>query len=153
MTYPSTATRICDYCLQRQPLSEFRLRCRNKPARTRECRGCHNARERARRHSKQTSRIEKSMRSCFSNLEKADAIPKVDSILENVVGAVGGARRFVELWQQLIVRDIGKGGYRAFRHFQAILKLAQYCESQRPDYSQFTEEELEAAVRELAGSG
>ena len=43
----------------------------------------------------------------------------------------------------------GGGGYTAFRHLEAVLRLTQYCEQNRPDYGAMTDEELERAIGEL----
>ena len=42
-------------------------------------------------------------------------------------------------------------GIAAFRHQEAILRLTQYCEQNRPDYGAMTDEELERAIGELGG--
>jgi hypothetical protein len=46
-------------------------------------------------------------------------------------------------------QDLGRGGHAAFRHLEAILRLTQYCEQNRPDYVAMTDGELERAIREL----
>jgi hypothetical protein len=53
-------TCICNHCLDRKPLEEFRLRYRNQPLRLSQCRECHNRAERERRrgHRQKMSRRE-----------------------------------------------------------------------------------------------
>ena len=48
-------------------------------------------------------------------------------------------------------QDLGRGSYAAFRHLEAILRLTQYCEQNRPNYGAMTDEELERAIGELGG--
>jgi len=43
-------------------------------------------------------------------------------------------------------QDLGRGGYAAVRHLEAILRLTQYCEQNRPNYRAMTDEELERAI-------
>jgi len=47
-----------------------------------------------------------------------------------------------EAWGRSLDKDLGRGGYAAFRHLEAILRLTQYCEQNRPDYGAMTDEEL-----------
>ena len=37
------------------------------------------------------------------------------------------------------------------RHLEAVLRITQYCEQNRPDYGAMTDEELERAIGELGG--
>ena len=39
--------------------------------------------------------------------------------------------------------QLGRGSYVAFRHLEAILRLTEYCEQNRPSSGAMTDEELE----------
>ena len=56
-------------------------------------------------------------------------------------------------WLATIARDLKRGGYSAFRHFDTVIKLSQQCEQNRPCFSRMTDAELEAAVDALGGEG
>jgi hypothetical protein len=63
----------------------------------------------------------------------------------------GGLKGIAEAWGRSLDQDLGRGGYAAFRHLEAILRLTQYCEQNRPDYGAMTDEELERAIGKLGG--
>ena len=68
-----------------------------------------------------------------------------------MVERFGGLKGIADAWGRSQDQDLGRGGYAAFRHREAILGLTQYCEQNRPDYGAMTDEELERAIGELGG--
>ena len=61
---------------------------------------------------------------------------------EAMVRSFGGPEGFATTWQACLQRDLARGGFAALRHLEATIQLIQHCEANRPDYSQFTDEEL-----------
>jgi hypothetical protein len=68
-----------------------------------------------------------------------------------MVERFGGLKGIAEAWGQSLDQDLGRGGCAAFRHLEAILRLTQYREQNRPDYGAMTDEELERAIGERGG--
>jgi hypothetical protein len=38
---------------------------------------------------------------------------------------------------------MAKGGFSALRHIEAVIRLVQHCEGQRPNYSQLADEQFQ----------
>jgi hypothetical protein len=70
----------------------------------------------------------------------------VGAVCEEMVGRLGGFHGFLEAWTGCMARDVKRGGFAAFRHFDCIIRLMQFRESQRPDCGTWTDEQLEAAI-------
>jgi hypothetical protein len=68
-----------------------------------------------------------------------------------MVERFGGLKGIADAWGRSLDQDLGRGSYAAFRHLEAILRITQYCEQNRPDYGAMTDEELERAIAELGG--
>ena len=68
-----------------------------------------------------------------------------------MVERFGGLKGIAEAWGRSLDLDLIRGGYAAFRHLEAVLRLIQYCEQNRPDYGAMADEELERAMGELGG--
>jgi hypothetical protein len=60
-----------------------------------------------------------------------------------MVACYGGTEGFVNAWLGCLDRDLDAGGFVALRQLEAVLRLVQHCESQRPEYSQLTDEQLQ----------
>lgn len=108
----------------------------------RQCRQCHNLRERLRRagvrHRLSRSRMAKAM----THLKSCTAAARVPAFCAEMVQHFGGADGFVEAWKDCIERDLAKGGLPAFRHLAVLLRFMEYCEPQPVDYSTMSDDEL-----------
>jgi len=71
---------------------------------------------------------------------------QVKTICEQMVQAFGGIEGLVSAWKQCWETDFGKQRARSFAHLEAIVRLMQWVEANKPDYSQLSDEELEQAV-------
>ena len=69
---------------------------------------------------------------------------QVKALCREMVERFGGLKGIAEAWGRSLDQDLGRGGYAAFRHLEAILRLTQYCEQNRPNYGAMTDEELES---------
>jgi hypothetical protein len=84
-------------------------------------------------------------------LREARSDGRLRGLCTELVRRFGGISGFMDTWTASIGRDLQRGGYAAFRHIECVLKLTQYCERNRPDFSRFTDDELAEAVRALGG--
>jgi uncharacterized protein YlaI len=155
MTYPVTDTssqhRICNHCLDRKPVEDFRRRYRNQPLRLSQCRDCHNRVERERRAAHRQKMTRKELAKALTKVKKQRSDLQVKALCREMVERFGGLKGIAEAWGRSLDQDLSRGGYAAFRHLEAILRLTQYCEQNRPDYGSMTDEELERAIGELGG--
>jgi len=76
---------------------------------------------------------------------------RVVAICDQMTRRFGGVEGFIRVWEACLTRDLEKGGYAAFRHLAAVVRLAQYCEETRPSPESMTDEQLEATIRALGG--
>lgn len=136
------ATRLCNHCLDRKPLEEFRLRYRNQPLRLSQCRECHNRAERERRCAHRQKMTRRELAKALTKVKNQRSDLQVKALCREMVERFGGLKGIVEAWGRSLDRDLKAGGYAAFRHLEAILRLTQYCEQNRPDYGAMTDEEL-----------
>ena len=52
-----------------------------------------------------------------------------------------GSRTYEEA--KRLSSDMAKGGFSALRHIEAVIRLVQHCEGQRPNYSQLADEQFQ----------
>jgi hypothetical protein len=134
--------RRCESCLVQYPLEQFRRRRRGEESRARQCRQCHNLRERLRRagirHRISRSRMAKAM----THLRHCTDATRAVTFCAEMVQHLGGAEGFVNAWKGCIDRDLEKGGLPAVRHLTVLLKLMEYCEPEPVDYSTMSDQEL-----------
>lgn len=141
--------RLCESCFHVQPLSEFRRRKRGCEHRVRQCRRCHNESERYRRAAARARLGKRRMAQDLARVREATSTNRVKAVCAEMVKGYGGAEPFVKAWTACLHRDLQRGGLAALRHLEATLRLIQYCEENRPDYSQLTEAELETMLASL----
>jgi len=144
-------TRICNHCLDRKPVEDFRLRYRNQPLRLSQCRDCHNRVERERRAAHRQKMTRKELAKALTKVKNQRSDLQVKALCREMVERFGGLKGIADAWGRSLNQDLSRGGYAAFRHLEAILRLTQYCEQNRPDYGAMTDEELERAIGELGG--
>jgi hypothetical protein len=116
-----------------------------------QCCDCHRQAERVRRARAATKRDRSRVAGALTRLREAQSDGQVRALCSEIVRRLGGVSAFMDAWTTVLHRDLRSGGYAAFRHFDAIVRLVQYCERNRPDYSRFTDEQLEVAIRALGG--
>jgi len=75
----------------------------------------------------------------------------VKGLCREMASRFGGVDGIVEHWHRSLDTDLAKGGYAAFRHLAAILRLSQYCEQNKPNYGVMSDEDLEGAIWALGG--
>ena len=65
---------------------------------------------------------------------------------EELIGCFGGVEGFTTAWRACLEADLARGGFAALRHLEAVLRLVQHCEEDRPDYRSMSDEELLAVI-------
>jgi hypothetical protein len=108
----------------------------------RECRLCHNLRERLRRAGVRHRLSRREMAKAMTHLKNCTAAIRVPAFCAEMVQHFGGADAFLAAWKDCIDRDLEKGGLPAFRHLAVLLKFMEYCEPEPVDYSTMSDEEL-----------
>ena len=108
----------------------------------RECRQCHNLRERLRRSAIRDRASRRQMAKAMTRLKNGTAAARVPVFCAEMVQHFGGADQFLEAWKACISRDLQTGGLPAFRHIAVLLRFMEYCEPEPVDYSTMSDEEL-----------
>jgi hypothetical protein len=137
-----SAVRRCESCLVEHPLQQFRRRRSGQELRMRECRQCHNLRERLRRSAIRHRASRRQMAKAMTRLKNGTAAARVPVFCAEMVQHFGGADHFLEAWKACISRDLQTGGLPAFRHIAVLLRFMEYCEPEPVDYSAMSDEEL-----------
>lgn len=146
---PAAPTRLCESCFFTRPLTEFRRRKRGSEHRVRQCRRCHNVFERYRRAAIRARLSKRRMAKDLSRVRAASSANRVKALCAEVVRGYGGAEGFAKAWIACLHRDLQGGGLAALRHLEATIRLIQHCEQDRLNYSQMSDEELEAMLASL----
>jgi hypothetical protein len=146
MDNQTSEARICRQCgLAKEP-GEFRRRRRASDRRMWQCRRCHNELERYRRAAIRAGLSRRRMGKDLARFREAAASNQVRALCAAMVGGYGGPEGFAAAWLRCLQQDLERGGLAALRHLEATLRLVQYCEQDRPDYGQLTDEELESLI-------
>lgn len=85
----------------------------------------------------------------LARLKQAKSARQVALVCETMIYGFGGPDGFVRAWMSCLDRDVARGGYAAIRHFEAVFRLIRHCETERPDYSRMSDEELIAVAERL----
>ena len=117
----------------------------------RQCRDCHNAAERVRRAARRDRLNRRQMAKMLTAVKNQRSDLQVKAVCREMTGRFGGVAGIVEAWRRSLDTDLEKGGYPAFRHLAAIMRLSQYCERNKPNYTAMSDEELESAIWALGG--
>ena len=136
----------CRECGVAKAKSEFRLRRHDGESRLRQCRTCHNYTERLRRYGSRSREHSRLIAKHLTRLRSARAASRVTGICEEMVRGFGGTEGFTREWKNCLHQDLNRGGFAALRHFEAVVRLIQHGEETRPDYSQMTDDALEAEL-------
>lgn len=147
----SVTERLCETCFQVFPLDQFRRRKSDSDHRMRQCRRCHNEFERYRRAAKRARLGKRRMASQLAAVRDTMSANRLKALCSAMVQGYGGAERFCAAWRTCLSRDLERGGLAALRHLEATVRLIHYCESDRPDYSSMSDDELLAAIASRDG--
>ena len=76
---------------------------------------------------------------------------RVAALCEEMLRECGGIEGFLRRWHSCLCLDLRHGGYRAFRHFDAVMRLMQVCDRTPPDYGRMSDKELADAIANIVG--
>jgi hypothetical protein len=145
----TTDMRRCEQCFAEQPQTEFRKRSTQGDQRFGQCRTCHNAAERSRRQIARQRLNRRALGQRLSQIRRESSTTRVAALCEEMLRECGGVAGFLRQWQHCLELDLTHGGYRAFRHFDSIFRLVQFCDRTPPDYSRMSDSELEEAIENI----
>jgi len=146
---PAAPTRLCETCFQTRSLAEFRRRKRGSEHLVRQCRQCHNEFERYRRAAVRSRLSKRQIARDLARVRAASSSNRLKALCEEIVRGYGGTHGFAKAWITSMHDDLQRWGFAALRHLEATMRLIQHCERDRPDYSQMSDEELEATLASL----
>jgi hypothetical protein len=139
---------ICSQCCLPKPPDDFRRRRAGMESRCSQCRACHANAERLRRRANRSRQHRQMVNRELARLKQAKSARQVALVCDSMIGAFGGAGAFAAAWKDRLAADLAKGGFAALRQLEAVLRLVQHCEENRPDYSKMSDTELEAILQE-----
>jgi len=140
---------ICRDCCVKKNATEFRPRRAGGSKRTLQCRACHCQAEKLRRAAKRSRQHRQAVNRQLARLKQAKSTRQIGAVCEELIRCFGGLEGFTVAWKGRLDVDLAKGGSAALRHLEAVLRLVHHCEEDRPDYSQMSDEELEAMLASL----
>lgn len=108
----------------------------------RQCRRCHNEIERYRRAAIRARLSKRQMASDLARLRDASSSNRVKALCAEMVRGYGGMEGFAKAWEACLHGDLQLGGFAALRHLEAVIRLIQHCERDRPVYGPMTDEQL-----------
>jgi hypothetical protein len=132
----------CRDCGLQKEISQFRQRRAEGPEKVHQCRDCHALAERLRRRAKRARETRKEANHQLAQLKRAKSDLQVVAVCDAMVRGFGGINGFQRAWAGVLDRDLQKGGFAALRHIEAVIRLVQYCEANKPNYKQMTDEQL-----------
>lgn len=150
MPSPPPGMKLCFRCGALKPVEDFVRKSANQSGRTRDCRECHRRYEKIRKGM--LSRDHKRARDfseALTKLREAETDTRVRLLLNRLSERMGGFGRLLDYWGDVIESDLKRGGYPAWRHIGAVLRLMEHLERVKPDVSQMSDEELEDRLAEL----
>ena len=119
----------------------------------RQCRQCHNLRERVRRAGVRYGASRRDMAKAMTQLKNNTAAARVPVFCAEMVQHFGGADQFLNAWKGCIDRDLKKGGLPAFRHIAVLIQFMEHCEPEPVDYSTMSDEELMERMSSMGDDG
>jgi hypothetical protein len=137
---------ICRDCCVKKNATEFRPRRAGGSKRTLQCRACHCQAEKLRREAKRSRQHRQAVNRQLARLKQAKSARQVGAVCEELIGCFGGVEGFSTAWRACLEADLARGGFAALRHLEAVLRLVQHCEEDRPDYRSMSDEELLAVI-------
>jgi hypothetical protein len=137
---------VCRDCGDTKAATDFRPRQAGGATRTSQCRACHCLAEKLRREAKRSRQHRQAVNRQLARLKQAKSARQIGAVCEELIRCFGGLEGFTVAWKGRLDADLAKGGSAALRHLEAVLRLVRHCEEDRPDYSQMSDEELEAIV-------
>jgi hypothetical protein len=117
---------ICSLCAECLPADQFRFRSRATGVRMHQCRSCHAATARARHRAKRAQEEGWLIQKTASQIARSTNVSRSLALLEQLVAAVGGPRKLLELWRAECVKltNQRKSSTRLARMYEMLVVLA-----------------------------
>lgn len=130
--------RICSLCAECLPADQFRFRSRATGVRMHQCRSCHAASARARHRSKRTRVDGWLIQTTASQIARSTNVNRSLALLEQLVAAVGGPRKLLELWRAECVKltNQRRSSTRLARMYEMLVVLAGQVRARSDDYGE-----------------
>ena len=150
MPSPPLGMKVCFRCGALKHSQEFVRKSSNVSGRTRDCRECHRRHEKIRKGLKSRDHQRaRDFRDALKKLRDAETDTRIRILLSRLSERLGGFGRLLEYWSSTIEEDLQRGGYPAWRHIGAIIRLMEHVEQAQPKPSEMSDEELETRIAEL----
>jgi len=143
-------TKTCYACGLQWPIEQFRRRSRGSDARVGRCRGCdagYMRQYRAERRAKMLGQF-------AVQLGQQRPPHRARALASAMTLRFGGVEAFARAWKQQLdaAAAAGPGSKFILDSLRAITRLIEVCSRQEPDYSQWSDEDLETELRALLAS-
>lgn len=135
--------KVCSTCGIAKPVTEYRLRAKDSAKRFGQCRPCHNAAERIRRHKKNAATNRRHMDRYLTQLKKQDSDAEVRRVCQAMLAYFGGIKCFVEEWVDLYEEARQERSPTAVKFLEAIVRLVQCNRTQKGAASALSPEQLQ----------
>ena len=126
--------RICSLCAECLPADQFRFRSRATGVRMHQCRSCHAATARARHRAKRARADGWLIQTTASQIARSNNVNRSLALLEQLVAAVGGPRKLLELWRAECVKLTSqrRSSTRLARMYEMLVVLAGQVQPNSP---------------------
>jgi hypothetical protein len=131
---PAEPDRICSLCAECLPADQFRFRSRATGIRMHQCRSCHAATARARHRAKRARAEGWLIQTTASQIARSTNVSRSLALLEQLVAAVGGPRKLLELWRAecLKLTNQRRSSTRLARMYEMLVVLAGQVQPNSP---------------------
>jgi hypothetical protein len=131
---PAEPDRICSLCAECLPADQFRFRSRATGVRMHQCRSCHAATARARHRAKRARADGWLIQTTATQIARSTNISRSLALLEQLVAAVGGPRKLLELWRAECVKltNQRRSSTRLARMYEMLVVLAGQVQPNSP---------------------
>ncbi len=140
--------KLCEQCLRVKPIDQFRRRYRDREDRQSQCRVCHNRTETLRRCKKRFGKNNSLISKFVLGLKNEADDRRVALLCQTMVSAFGSTEEFVQAWREQVeeARSKKPGSKKVLDFFLAVMRMAEYCENQRPKVEYLDDDQLDLAV-------
>lgn len=141
--------KVCSTCGIAKPITEYRRRAKDSTERFGQCRRCHNAAERTRRHKKTAEANRRQMGRYMTQLKNQDSDADVRRVCQAMLAHFGGLKGFVEAWVSYYEEARRERSPNAIKCLQAIVRLVQADPGSRTTATRPCKAELRHRYSEL----
>jgi len=143
-------TKTCYACALQWPIEEFRRRSRGSDARVGRCRRCDASYMRGYRRRRRAEKL-----GAFAVQVRQQRSPyRALALASAMTHRFGGTDGFSREWKKQFdaAAAAGPGSKFVLDSLRAITRLIEVCSRQEPDYSEWSDEDLETELRALLAS-